>query len=578
MNIKSWKNIIVWRFLSIKQKIFHLEGQDNCFLKPNNYFYFCRLGNKIFYPKYFTYSVYDFITMYGNLEKGRIVVFDIFLENDNYQILRFFISYKGNEIEIFPSLGWFIPLPNILDGYYISFGYIVKYINLRFNIYINTDALKKLFEEQYCIQLKKMKKYRILKLRNDYFQYEKIHKDNSTKIWIIIDKLELAGDNGEYFFRFLHIKKPRFIRFYFAIKKNCIDYERLKTFGNILELGSEDYLNLFLKAEKIISSSSEEWVYNPFGNERKYIIDLFHFDFIFIKNGIIKDDLSKTINRLTKNFSLLITSSKKEYKHIIDYKYHYDKNNVIITGLPRYDHLYKFQSFINKEKIVTIIPTWRMYIKGTFNLNTHESIYSNTFNLTNYFNFYNNLINDEQLLENMKKWNFRGIFCLHPYFSKQWKDFKQNEIFSVLKICDYQNVILKSSLLITDYSSIFFDFAFLKRPIIYSQFDYEEYRINHYQKGYFNYIRDGFGPVCFDYNCTINKIKINLEKNCQLESKFSKRINTFFEYIDGNNNERLYFHLIKKYEKKNKKDNKLIIFLYLFLLLIILTKNNFKRK
>jgi CDP-glycerol glycerophosphotransferase (TagB/SpsB family) len=66
----------------------------------------------------------------------------------------------------------------------------------------------------------------------------------------------------------------------------------------------------------------------------------------------------------------------------------------------------------------------------------------------------------------MEKYDYTGILCLHPYFSKHWIDFKQNKIFSVLSECNYQKLLLKSSLLITDYSSIFFDFGYLNKPVI----------------------------------------------------------------------------------------------------------------
>ena len=85
----------------------------NCILKANKFFYFCKLGNKILYPKYLHCPIYDFRNMYGKMENGRIIIFDIPLENINFQVLRFFLSFNGNEIEIFPSLGWFIPIPNI---------------------------------------------------------------------------------------------------------------------------------------------------------------------------------------------------------------------------------------------------------------------------------------------------------------------------------------------------------------------------------------------------------------------------------------------------------------------------------
>ena len=70
-------SLIVWRILEIDNNIFHLEGKGNLFLSSDYYFYFIKIGYIIFYPKYYHYSGYDSITMFGNAYKGRNVVFDI---------------------------------------------------------------------------------------------------------------------------------------------------------------------------------------------------------------------------------------------------------------------------------------------------------------------------------------------------------------------------------------------------------------------------------------------------------------------------------------------------------------------
>lgn len=288
---------------------------------------------------------------------------------------------------------------------------------------------------------------------------------------------------------------------------------------------------------------------------------------IFLQHGIIKDDLSKYLNRLVKNYSLFVTSAKKEYKSILSHKYGYNKKNVILTGLPRYDNLYRLSKIKKKEKIIFIVPTWRMNIKGTTKINTYESIYSDSFKFTDYFNFYNNLINEEKLIYSMKKFNYTGIFCLHPSFSSQYKDFKANHLFSVKKKCNYQKNLIKSSLLITDYSSIFFDFAYLRKPVIYAHFDYEEYRTNHYPQGYFDYEKDGFGPITHDCNDTVNEIIKEIENNCLLRKKYLRRINKFFTFYDEGNNDRLYIEILNN--KKLKEPSRKPIIIYNIVILII---------
>lgn len=82
--MKIEKNIINWRILEIKNNILHIEGRDNFWLPRENYFYYCKIKDKTYFPKYIKYEDYDFLTMYGNIEFGRIIVFDIPFEKDSF--------------------------------------------------------------------------------------------------------------------------------------------------------------------------------------------------------------------------------------------------------------------------------------------------------------------------------------------------------------------------------------------------------------------------------------------------------------------------------------------------------------
>ena len=144
----------------------------------------------------------------------------------------------------------------------------------------------------------------------------------------------------------------------------------------------------------------------------------------------------------------------------------------------------------------------------------------------------------------MKKNDYYGIFCLHPKFEEQWSLFEQNKYFHVYKNCFDQKILIKASLLITDYSSIFFDFGYIKKPIIYSQFDIKEYRIKQFREANFNYHKDGFGPVCNDLQCIINNAINSMENNCQLNIKYLKRINDYFGNFDDSNSARIFKMII----------------------------------
>ena len=540
INLSYDKNVLYWRILDIKNGILHLEGKDNCWMDRKKYFYFCKVGETIYYPKYEDYIHYDLNSLYGIVVKGRTVSFDIPLRKIDNQVIYVYISYLGNISEVYPTLGYFSHIPTIPEGYFVSEGFIVKQEERRLNIYKYSKELENEFETKYCEQLKLEEKEYLIPLRKKAIKYRNKIKNKKKEIWLINDRPNQAGDNGEYFFKYLNENKKDEIDAYFVILENCTDYDRLKNVSNVLPLGSDEYLEMFLKADKIVSSMCNSWVDNPFGDDRIYIYDLFHFDYIFLQHGISKDDVSHFLHRLNKNFTMIITASKKEYRSMLSPNYGYNPNSIKLTGFARYDNLQHYKEAQKYEKMILIIPTWRMNIKGTVDSLTGKSIHSHYFKDTQFFAFYDNLINDPRLIHSMKKLNYTGVFCLHPTFSAQWVDFRQNSQFIIQDSCNYQELLSKASLLVTDYSSVFFDFAYMRKPIIYTQFDYEEYRKYHYQNGYFNYLTDGFGPVYTDIFSSVDAIIDAINNNCPLKKKYLRKIQSFFAFSDEHNNDRIY--------------------------------------
>jgi CDP-glycerol glycerophosphotransferase len=62
---------------------------------------------------------------------------------------------------------------------------------------------------------------------------------------------------------------------------------------------------------------------------------------------------------------------------------------------------------------------------------------------------------------------------------------------------EIQDLYLASDVLITDYSSVFFDFALLRRPIVFFAYDLENYRDN-LRGFYLDYERELPGPIVTD--------------------------------------------------------------------------------
>jgi CDP-glycerol glycerophosphotransferase (TagB/SpsB family) len=93
-------------------------------------------------------------------------------------------------------------------------------------------------------------------------------------------------------------------------------------------------------------------------------------------------------------------------------------------------------------------------------------------------------------------------------------------------------------LFVTDWSSTAFDVAYLGTPLVYAQFDAEEYWDGHYQKGYFDARRDGFGPVGETVEEVVGEVVRYMRGECEREPEYLRRVEKFFEYRDQQNNVR----------------------------------------
>lgn len=389
-------------------------------------------------------------------------------------------------------------------------------------------------------------KYAIEKGRFDIILYRVLYKIIKTfkrkEIWIFTDRLETAQDNGFALFKYVTKQNNKNIKPYFVLLKNCNDYKEVKKYGKVLKYNSLKYKLYFLLSDKIISSHADNFVYNAFGTDFSYLNNLYNFKFIFLQHGVIHNDLSFWLNSYEKDISILVTSSKKEQESIINGKYGFTKDVVKLLGLPRYDLL--------NDKVknqIIIAPTWRHNLAGRFDYKTGLRTKNPKFIKSKYYEFYSKLINDKKLIETMKKYNYKGIFALHPAHSREAENFKNNEVFDIIVNPTYSKILSESKLLVTDYSSVCFDFSYLRKPILHTQYDKDTFfkLQKTYIPGYFNHEKDGFGPVVTKYEDAVNEIIRFIKQDCKLDKKYKQRIENFFEFNDKNNCKRVYKEILK---------------------------------
>lgn len=367
---------------------------------------------------------------------------------------------------------------------------------------------------------------------------------NGRQLWLISDRYRNADDNGEALFEFLSKKDDLPVDIYFVLAEDSVDYERLSRTGKVIIQDSKEHMLLHLAADCIISSQADEYIIDPVwrkGALKNVYKDLYcRQKFVFLQHGVIKDDLSSWLNRYNKNIDGFICSAYKEAQSIRDYDYYYDEQ-VWLTGLPRYDRLYH-----NEQKYIMVMPTWRKWLMQDYNAADSDGDATKVkedITETEFFGFYNALLNDKELLDACEKYGYTICFMPHTNLRECMQCFDHDErviFFDFDK--KYRDAFAEADLLITDYSSTAMDFAYLRKPVIYAQFDKERFISGEhtYQAGYFEYERDGFGKVVYDLESLIKETISCMQNGCRLGMQYQKRIDSFFAYNDQNNCRRVY--------------------------------------
>ena len=456
--------------------------------------------------------------------------------------LSLFAIYDGHRYKISFGLGDFSAVTGALaNDYYWKDGYVLTVQNEKIKIEPCGKKGAVIREKKLFMELWKKGRRKVALLRMATLAARILKK---KELWLITDRITSAKDSGEAFFRYLSVVKSQNIKPIFVISKCTDDYKRLQQYGTVVNYGSWWHKFFFVLADKTVSSLTNTWVYNLMPYNREFIRSIRHAEFIHIQHGVIKDDISDSINCLEKNIKMITTAGQAEYQSILDRPYGYGKNNVALTGLARHDWL---DAERKKKCKLLIAPTWRLAIRGPYSVKEDRFTYNNQFKKTDFYKFYNRLINDDDLLRCMKKHGMSGEMKLHPMQFDQKDDFVSNDCITVINATSqsYEEEIESYCLLVTDYSSIAFDYAYVNTPVIYTQFDKEAFSEFHsYRLGYFDYERDGFGPVVYDYESTVQAIIAAIDKNCVMEEKYKKRIDEFFAYHDGKNCERIYQEIL----------------------------------
>lgn len=345
------------------------------------------------------------------------------------------------------------------------------------------------------------------------------------KIWIIHEKFSSsAQDNSFYFFKHCYENERR-RNVYFVLDKTSSDRDYVKGMEDrVVDFMSIKHLYILIVSKLIISSEAKghgyAWrvskgVIRPIINQK---------EFVFLQHGVIgfkRVDGAFKANGMN-HANLFVTSAEWEKKIVLE-ELGYAESEVIVTGLARWDEIHRNPP--KKKQQILYMPTWRNWL---------EEVSDKEFVESDYYRAIISVIKSEKIQHALKRKNLEMIFYVHPKFN-QFIELLVNQD-GYIKVSNLEDnklnkVLGESIAVITDYSSIAWEALYQNIPVLFYQFDLEEYMLQ--QGSYIDFNKVNFGRR-ISQETEISQAIIKFEQN-----NYSEISSNYFSDVDMRNSERI---------------------------------------
>lgn len=352
--------------------------------------------------------------------------------------------------------------------------------------------------------------------------------DTATKnpnVWLVGERSNTAQDNGIVLFHWL--RKYTNVEVYYVIEEDSLDYAPIRHLENVLVFGSPEHFEVAFRAGVLLCTHDVENIlpYKPargfFGYENTKRI--------FLQHGVLG---RKNVEYHKRNYELpfdrFVVSSEDEKQAVVMDEMGYSDEEVIVTGLARFDRL------VQKEppRDILLMPTWRDWI------NTDEA-----FLASQYYLAYANLIRNKRLLGLLDEYEIDLYFYPHyraqNYFQHSTTDLHERIKFIQLGSVTVQELLIRHALLVTDYSSVSFDFTILHKPVVYYHFDVERF----FRRGILRPVDETFiGGIASHEEELVSIIEDRIIHGF---ANFDVDISGIIKYQDQGNCRRIYEEVLK---------------------------------
>jgi hypothetical protein len=303
--------------------------------------------------------------------------------------------------------------------------------------------------------------------------------------WVLMDRIDGAGDNGEALFRWLRSER-RDVNAWFVLSEDSPDWSRLRREHGkrVVAHGSLEWRVLMAHCVQLLASYADEAIVRP-PEVAEFTVPRWRFT--FLQHGVVADDLSGWLG--SRPIDLFVTSTPGEQAAVAGdgSAYPFTTKEVRLTGLPRFDHLLDAAGGVapDRRDLVLVAPTWRRWLRGPAAADS------------DFVRQWRALLEDEALAGACLDRGLTLAFLPHRHLRPPVARWRLPDHVRVLDRGDRDDALVRARAVVTDWSSIAFDAAYVERPVVYFQFDRDVALTGAHlgRAGWFDHRRDGFGPV-----------------------------------------------------------------------------------
>lgn len=365
-----------------------------------------------------------------------------------------------------------------------------------------------------------------------------IRKKSDRKIVLVGGNLgEKYEDNASVFHRYLVENYQKELDIHWMYDSSTT-YVRKLNIPNAVKLGTLKNYLLFFRADHTIHGHSLSFDIAPsidkyiFFNRKTIMTHISHGIEGFKKILIQEEDIP-LLSRC--NYFNCVS----EYEKGIKLKeWGIPEEKLLVTGMARFDN-YEYNSPASRVENVLIMFTWREWL---FDLSEEDFLSSDYFKKTV------EVLSDNHLLALFENRQVKVKVVLHPFMKKFEQYFtKMQTTATNIKFYSFDEISIgnemkEADMLLTDYSSIAWDFLYMNKPIIFFTFDQKEYL--NMRGSYIDLDKDLFGYKA-DTTEEVKKYMDLILIDGHSTNPYFKEGTQFLDYFDQRSCERLASQLFK---------------------------------